>query len=132
VVNDQLRPVNDGAVAAVHPQLATSRQSGGFLRRVHELGVLSHRNFDLYKYNPANLPLVIMPPILFILLALALFRAGVFDLNAGNSAAPLQILFLIALSAFIFGLLFGVQEIVKEFPIFRRERSTAPHERTPR
>src|SRR5207245_3631042 len=36
--------------------------------------------------------------------------------------APLQILFLIAFSAFIFGLLFAIQEIVSEFPILRRER----------
>ena len=61
-----------------------------------------------------------MPPILFSLLALALFK-GDMD-GPDNSAARLQIMFLIAFSAFIFGLLFAIQEIVKEFPIFRRER----------
>jgi ABC-type multidrug transport system ATPase subunit/alpha-tubulin suppressor-like RCC1 family protein/CRP-like cAMP-binding protein len=121
-VRDQLRPVDAAAETAARPSLATSGQPGGFRRRLREFGVLSRRNLDLYRYNPANLPLVIMPPILFTLLALALFRSGAFDLDAGNSAAPLQILFLIAFSAFIFGLLFGVQEIVKEFPVFRRER----------
>ena len=55
-----------------------------------------------------------MPPILFTLLALALFPSGG-SRTATNSAASLQIVFLVAFSSFIFGLLFGVQDIVKEF-----------------
>jgi hypothetical protein len=83
--------------------------------------VLSRRTFDLYAKNPKVLPSLIMPPILFSLLALALFKGDTFT-STENSAAALQIMFLVAFSSFIFGLLFAVQEIVKEFPIFRRER----------
>jgi ABC-type multidrug transport system ATPase subunit len=94
---------------------------GGLRRGLRQFAVLSRRTFDLYAKNPKTLPSLIMPPILFSLLALALFKSGTFDSHT-NSAACLQVSFLIAFSAFIFGLLFAVQEIVKEFPIFRRER----------
>lgn len=106
---------------------ATARRSrggrgarGGLRASLHQLRVLTRRGFDLLARNPRNLPSLVMPPILFTLLALALFHSGAFEQTA-NSAASLQIVFLIAFSAFVFGLLFAVQDIVKEFPVFRRE-----------
>lgn len=121
VLADQLRPGEADAAASAPHALGEGGRSGGLARQVRQFAVLSRRNFDLFAHNPSNLPSLIMPPILFSVLALALFKSGVFE-RTTNSAAPLQILFLIAFSAFIFGLLFGVQEIVKEFAIFRRER----------
>src|SRR5205085_2800262 len=69
---------------------------------------------------PKVLPSLVMPPILFTVLALFLFHSGQIDKR--DSVGSLQIVFLIAFSSFIFGLLFAIQEIVSEFPIFRRER----------
>ena len=47
------------------------------------------------------------------------------SLANGSSANPnsaVQINFILAFNAFLFGLLYGIQQIVREFPIFRRER----------
>jgi ABC-type multidrug transport system ATPase subunit/alpha-tubulin suppressor-like RCC1 family protein len=117
---EQLLPspaAGDGAA----PAAAGSPPPGGLARGLRQFAVLSRRSFDLYAKNPKVLPSLIMPPILFSLLALALFNGNTFTLGE-NSALALQVLFLVAFSSFIFGLLFAVQEIVKEFPIFRRER----------
>ncbi|MGZ6968341.1 MAG: ATP-binding cassette domain-containing protein [Acidimicrobiia bacterium] len=111
----------DPAEAEAGRSFSETRVPGGFRRFRHQFPILSKRNADLYTKNPKLLPSLVMPPILFTLLALTLFRAGAFG-STPNSPSALQILFLIAFSAFIFGLLFGVQSIVSEFPIFQRER----------
>ena len=121
VVADQLRPPEADLEGGPPQSLAESAPSFGLDRAVRQFTVLSRRSFDLFRYNPSNLPSLVLPPVIFSLLALALFGSNVFGSNE-NSAAALQIVFLITFSAFIFGLLFAVQEIVKEFPIFRRER----------
>jgi len=121
VLGDQLWAAESAVTAEARTSLGESRGPGGLTRQLRQLAVLTRRSFDLLVHNPSDLPSLVMPPILFSVLALALFHSGAFRPNA-SSVAPLQILFLIAFSAFIFGLLFGVQEIVKEFAIFRRER----------
>ena len=45
-----------------------------------------------------------------------------FDLDVENPSASVSILFFLAFAAFQFGLFDGIQEIVKEIAIFRRER----------
>ncbi len=123
VVSDQLSPAEadaDGGGGA-HGSLADSGPSGGLGRALRQFRVLSRRSLDLFIHNPSTLPSLVLPPLIFSALALALFGSNVFGSHE-NSAAALQIVFLITFSAFIFGLLFAVQEIVKEFPIFRRER----------
>jgi ABC-type multidrug transport system ATPase subunit/alpha-tubulin suppressor-like RCC1 family protein/CRP-like cAMP-binding protein len=117
---DQLR-VAPAEADGSRPSLGESQTPGGFKRFRHQFPILSRRSRDLYLKNPKSLPSLIMPPVLFTLLALTLFRPDAFG-AAPKSAAALQILFLIAFSAFIFGLLFGVQTIVSEFAIFQRER----------
>jgi hypothetical protein len=121
VVADQLRPRSTETQVRRMASLAESVPPAGFGRGLRQFLVLTRRSFDLFRYNPGTLPSLVMPPVIFSLLALALFKSGVFE-NRSNSAAALQIVFLIAFSAFVFGLLFAVQEIVKEFAIFRRER----------
>ena len=116
---EQLQP--GPADSGERASLGGTAPPGGLARGLRQFAVLSRRTFDLYAKNPKVLPSLIMPPILFSLLALALFKGDTFT-STENSAAALQIMFLVAFSSFIFGLLFAVQEIVKEFPIFRRER----------
>jgi ABC-type multidrug transport system ATPase subunit/alpha-tubulin suppressor-like RCC1 family protein len=117
----QLQPGPADAEGGERASLGESAPPGGLARGLRQFAVLSRRSFDLYAKNPKVLPSLIMPPILFSVLALALFKGDTFT-STENSAAALQIMFLIAFSSFIFGLLFAIQEIVKEFPIFRRER----------
>jgi len=121
VLADRMQANGSLAAEVQRQSLADSGGPGGFSRGLHQFVVLAHRAFDLIRHNPKALPSVVMPPILFTLLALALFRSGAFD-PTRTSSAPLQIDFLLAFSAFIFGLLFAIQEIVKEYAIFRRER----------
>jgi ABC-type multidrug transport system ATPase subunit len=121
VVADQLRPRSTETQVRRNASLAESVPAAGFGRGLRQFLVLSRRSFDLFRYNPSSLPSLVMPPVIFSLLALALFKSGAFESNS-NSAAALQVVFLIAFSAFVFGLLFAVQEIVREFAIFRRER----------
>ena len=128
----RLPPARGGAAparacrAATAPTAAGARRQrsrrGGLRRGLRQFAVLSRRSFDLYAKNPKVLPSLddAADPVLAA-------RAGACSRAtparaATNSAAALQIMFLIAFSAFIFGLLFAIQEIVKEFPIFRRER----------
>jgi ABC transport system ATP-binding/permease protein len=58
----------------------------------------------------------------FTLLLLALFGTDLFDADTSNPNAPLQLIYIFCFMVFLFGLLFGVQEIVKERAIFFRER----------
>jgi ABC-type multidrug transport system ATPase subunit/alpha-tubulin suppressor-like RCC1 family protein/CRP-like cAMP-binding protein len=119
LIGEQLQPAPEDVGQT--RSLGESRGSVGLARQFRQFAVLSRRRFDRFVHNPKTLPSLIMPPILFTVLALGIFHNGTFDATA-DSTGPLQILFLVAFSAFIFGLLFAVQEIVSEYAIFRRER----------
>ncbi len=121
VIAGRLASIESGADGVERQSLGDTPGAGDFRRGFHQFRVLTRRSLDLLRYNPSSLPGLIAPPILFTVLALALFHSGAYTPTA-NSALALQILFLLSFSAFIFGLLFAIQEIVKEFPIFRRER----------
>lgn len=90
--------------------------------RLREFAVLSGRNTQLYLRNPGRIVPLFVQPIAFSLLLIALFRSGLFEVDFDNPTAALQLLFIFVFTTFLFGLLYGIQEIVKEFPIFRRER----------
>src|SRR5205085_11579686 len=120
LVGDQLQPNPVDADAGERQSLGESLVAGGPLRQLRQFAVLSRRSFDRFTHNPKVLPSLVMPPILFTVLALFLFHTDQIDKR--DSVGSLQIVFLIAFSSFIFGLLFAIQEIVSEFPIFRRER----------
>jgi ABC-type multidrug transport system ATPase subunit/CRP-like cAMP-binding protein len=112
----------------VRPPRGAQPAKGGRLRprglahALHQLRVLSHRNFDLYARHPSNFVPLVMQPVVFTLLLLALFRSHLFSTKTSNPNAPLQLLYIFSFMVFLFGLLFGVQEIVKERAVFRRER----------
>ena len=117
------------ALLADQPPLAAadrtpaSRARRGRLRRaVRQFRVLSRRTAELYVRNPARFAPLLGPPVLFSLFLIALIRGGLFVPGSERAVAGVQLLFLLMFSSFVFGLLYGVQEIVKEFPILRRER----------
>jgi ABC transport system ATP-binding/permease protein len=96
--------------------------SRGVRHMLHQFKVLSRRHFDLYARHPVNFMPLVMQPIVFTVLLLALFRGGVFDEGTDNPSASFQLVYMFAFMVFLYGLLFGAQEIVKERAIFFRER----------
>lgn len=84
--------------------------------------VLSRRTTELYVRNPGRVVPLFAQPVGFGMLMILLFRSGVFDPPGDNPMSAIQSLWMLSLTTFLFGLLFGVQEIVKEFAIVRRER----------
>ena len=98
------------------------RRSRGLGHSLHQFSVLSRRNFDLYARHPSSFVPLVMQPVVFTLLLLALFKTDLFTVATANPNAALQLVYIFAFMVFLFGLLFGVQEIVKERAIFFRER----------
>ena len=90
--------------------------------RLRQLRTLSRRNAELYLRNPGRTIPLFAQPVIFTLLLLALFRTGVFSADNDVLSAPTQLLFIYTFTVFLFGLLWGIQEIVSEFSIFKRER----------
>ncbi len=122
LLGDQQQADASAVPPAERRSLGANRRSGGLFRQIRQFGVLSRRNFDLYARNAHNVLPLIMQPLVMSLLLIALFRSGLFDTGTDNPSAPMQLLFTFTLLCFLFGLLFAIQEIAKEFPIFYRER----------
>jgi ABC-type multidrug transport system ATPase subunit/CRP-like cAMP-binding protein len=95
----------------------------GLRRSLHQFATLSKRNLDLHLRSKDRLIPMVAQPVVLCFLLLAIFSSGLFKPGRPNAVAPLQIIFLLAFNAFLLGLLASVQEIVKELPIFLRERS---------
>lgn len=98
------------------------RPPRGPLVWLRQFRVLSRRNTELYVRNPGRVIPLFVQPAGFGLLMILLFRSGIFDPPDDSPMSAFQGLWMLSLTTFLFGLLFGVQEIVKEFAIFRRER----------
>lgn len=113
-----------GAARPFEQQAAVSAGpvAHGLGHQLHQFNVLSRRNFDLYARFPQNFIPLVMQPVVFTLLLLILFKSNTFDPQSGNPNLAMQLVYLFSFMVFLFGLLFGVQEIVKEQAIFRRER----------
>lgn len=116
VAADQTAP--DSSTSERSPEAGALRPAE-FLR---QCAVLSQRNVNILIKNPANLVPLFATPVVIALLLVLLYHAGDFTLGVPNPATPAQILFFLAFSGFFFGLSYGLQEICKEFPVFRRER----------
>lgn len=93
----------------------------GVRHQLHQFGALCRRNFDVARF-PANFMPLVGQPIVFVLLSLALFRSNIFSPNFENPAASMILLYHLNFMCFLFGLLYGCQEIVKERSIWLRER----------
>jgi ABC-type multidrug transport system ATPase subunit/CRP-like cAMP-binding protein len=107
---------------APESQPADAKPKRRLRRSLHQLAALSRRNLDIHLHNKDLLIPVAAQPLTFSVLLLALFNSGLFDAG-GAASGPLQLVFLLAFNAFLLGLLTSVQEIVKELPIFFRERA---------
>lgn len=103
-------------------KVAAPRGQRGLRLRLRQFATLSRRTAELYLRNRGRTIPLFVQPLAFTLLLLALFRTGVFDADNTNLSAPTQLLFIFTFTIFLFGLLWGIQEIVSEFSIFQRER----------
>ncbi len=83
--------------------------------------VLTARTTDISVHNPAVLMPLIVLPLVSTLLLLALFPSNVFS-DKSHLSRPLQVILLLTFTTFLSGLLTGILAIVKELPIFLRER----------
>ncbi len=104
------------------PRVQLPRGQRGVRLRVRQWLVTSRRNAELYLRNRQRTIPLLVQPLVFTLLLIALFRTGLFAPTQENLSAPTQMVFIFTFSVLLFGLLWGVQEIVSEIAIFRRER----------
>jgi len=99
------------------------------LASCRQLGVLLERYARLLRADRQNLTLLLgQAPIIGVILAL-LFEPDLFGLRqefSGRGLFPIQdgqtLLFLLMMSCLMFGVINSCREVVKELPIFRRER----------
>lgn len=103
-------------------EVAAAPRRGGPRQLLHQLKVLSARNLHIHR-KPQNLMPLLMQPVVLSLLILALFKPSIWDPATRNAATAMQLVYTFDFVMFLFGLLFGAQEMVKETPIFRRERT---------
>lgn len=115
-------PVARGAETARHQSLGASGNKGGAGRQLRQFTVLTRRALQIFTQSPPQLIPLLMQPVIIGVLVLILFRSNAFDLNVENPSSAVSILFFLAFAAFQFGLFDGIQEIVKEVTVFRRER----------
>jgi ABC-type multidrug transport system ATPase subunit len=94
----------------------------GLRQVLRQFRVLSARNFTIHR-KPQNLMPLLMQPVVISLLILSLFHSGIWKPSRDASTAALQLVYTFDFVMFLFGLLFGAQEMVRESSIFRRERT---------
>jgi ABC transport system ATP-binding/permease protein len=85
--------------------------------------VLTTRYLELLKNDPVNLSILLLQAPVIALLLMSFASSNVF-INSNGVDAPVRApLFLMVVAAVWFGIINAVREIVKEAPIYRRERA---------
>jgi len=90
-----------------------------------QLRVLSRRYFDLIRRDRVNLMLLFLLAPALSLIDLVAWPHDVLDPVKGEATTAMTMLFLAALIPFLIGSLSSVREIVKEAPIYARERAVS-------
>jgi ABC transport system ATP-binding/permease protein len=109
-----------GDAASTEPRsLGESGRRRGLFR---QFAVLTRRNVDLTTATRRDVAVFFTQPVIIALLMLAVFRGTPFKLPVNNPRIPLVILFFLISTGIFFGISNAIREIVKEYPIFRRER----------
>lgn len=115
--NASIETVGSGEV-----EVAAAPRRGGPRQFLHQLKVLAARNLHIHR-KPQNLMPLLMQPVVISLLILSLFKPSIWDPATRNANTAMQLVYTFDFVMFLFGLLFGAQEMVKETSIFRRERT---------
>ena len=118
----QLTRPRDAATGTEAPDVGAAPRRAGPGQFLRQLRVLSARNLHIHL-KPANLMPLLMQPVVISLLILSLFRSDIWDRTGDSPNAALQMIYTLDFVMFLFGLLFGAQEMVKESAVFLRERT---------
>jgi hypothetical protein len=94
------------------------KRTGG----VRQWWLLTRRNVDVLFRNRLTLAILLGSPVLVTAMMATLFQRGAFDPHSAADVGPAQIVFWIAFDGFLFGLTYGLLQIVGEMAVFRRER----------
>jgi len=99
-------------------------RTGPWLRlrtALRQFRVLSARNADARLHDRTVMGPLIGQSLTMTLLLLSLFGSGVFGADKPANT-PMQLVLLLSFMGYLMGLLMSIQDIVKELPIFLRER----------
>lgn len=121
-VQETMSPPPVSAPSAAASPAASPTGRGGLRRSVRQFLTLSRRQLALYARDTARLAPLVVQPLGFAALCVALFRPDLFRADSPEVGATVLLTFILVFSVMLFGLIFGVQEIVSEYAIFRRER----------
>jgi hypothetical protein len=92
-------------------------------RFLGQLGVLSRRYVDIIRRDRVNLALMVLIAPLLGLIDFLAWPHGILSPTEGDLRRTLTMLFLSSLIPFLVGALSSIREVVKEGPIYRRERA---------
>ncbi len=112
----QLRP----AAAAAPARAGPAARSVSTLRQFR---VLSSRYLEIIRRDRINLALLFLIAPALGTIDLIAWPRNIFDLREGDSIRAMTMIFMAALIPFLVGALSSVREVVKETPIYMRERT---------
>jgi len=115
---DYQRPAVSAPVARAAPPTASRTSSS-----LRQLRVLSMRYLDLVRRDKVTFGLLFLIAPTLSLIDLVAFPGNLLDHQNGSATRAMTMFFLGALIPFLIGSLTSVREIVKETPIYARERA---------
>ncbi len=92
---------------------------------LRQFGILSARYLSIIRRDRLNLLLLFLVGPLLACIDFVAWPRDVFDPLAGDVMRAMSMLFMASIIPFLVGALMSVREIVKEAPIYRRERAVA-------
>ncbi len=99
------------------------RNAGKRISSLRQFGILSSRYLNIIRRDRTYLLLLLLIAPVLGAIDLIAWPRSVLDLHDGDSRRTMVMLFLGAIIPFLVGALSSVREIVKEAPIYRRERA---------
>jgi ABC transport system ATP-binding/permease protein len=128
-VASRLAAQGSSAPAATTGYIAAPRQvappAGRTSSAMHQLRVLSVRYFELIRRDRVNFALLFLLAPALSLIDLVAWPRDVLNGKTGSGSTAMTMFFLGALIPFLVGSLSSVREIVKEAPIYARERAVS-------
>lgn len=111
---------NSPPTQSIAPEISRTNSSSDWLHW-RQVRVLTRRYLDLIISDKRNLALLLLQaPVIGLIIGKVFNPAGPLDVRARVES---QVMFILVLSAIWLGCLNSAREIVKELPIYRRERS---------
>jgi ABC-type multidrug transport system ATPase subunit/pSer/pThr/pTyr-binding forkhead associated (FHA) protein len=119
-IEEPLKHVDSLVMKRAKPQQLKQTRHGNPWK---QLLILTTRYLELLKNDPINLSILLLQAPVIALLLMWFTDRNLFISTNGVDAATRSPLFLMVVAAIWFGIINSVREIVKEAPIYRRERA---------